>query len=272
MCFGKILSMALLLCCWAVPAFAGQEIVINGSTTVLPIMQKAGENFMSSHPDIVLHLSGDGSGNGLKALAEKQCDVAMSSRDLKGKEKHVATRNGVEPIRTTIALDAIVPVVNPANGVSGLSMAQLRDIFAGRIVNWKEVGGADANIVIVSRDTSSGTFEGWDDLVMHKTRVSPAALMQASNGAVVQAVANNRNALGYIGLGYLNTSVKGLAVNGVAPCAASTLDGLWPIARELYIFTNGQPAGAVRELLDYLLARDKGQQDVLEMGFVPVAR
>lgn len=215
-------------------------------------------------------ISGGGSGNGIKALGEKQCDVAMSSRDIKDKERAAAEKKGVKPVRIAVAVDAIVPVVNPENPVKDLTLEQLSSIYAGKVRNWKELGGQDAPIVVISRDTSSGTFESWQELVMKKERVTPAALMQASNGTVVQAVAKNKNAIGYIGLGYLDKSVKGLTVSKVAASAKTALDGEWPIARELYIFTNGDPKGGVKKLVDYLLAADKGQKDVLAVGYVPL--
>ena len=168
-------------------------------------------------------------------------------------------------------MDAIVPVVHPSNTVSGLTTQQLRDIYTGKVTNWKELGGADAKIVIISRDTSSGTFECWEELVMNKERVTPAALMQASNGAVVQAVSNNKNAVGYIGLGYLDKSTKGLKVNNVQASAQTALSKQWPVARELYIFTDGQPTGEVKALVDYLLDPGKGQKSVREVGYVPLA-
>lgn len=267
----RLLCAAVAAVGLAVPAAAG-ELIINGSTTVLPVVQKAGEAFMASHPSVHLSISGGGSGNGIKALLEKQCDIAMSSRDIQEKEKIAAAKNGVSPQRTAIAVDAIVPVVHPANKVSALTVQQLAGIYAGDIKNWKEVGGDDAKIVVVSRDTSSGTFESWHELVMNKARVTPSALMQASNGAVAQTVASNRNAIGYLGLGYLNASVKGLGVNGVTASAETALSRQWPIARELYIFTNGDPSGDARLFVDYLLAGDKGQKDVREAGFVPLAR
>ena len=268
MTIGKMLVTALTVLSLSTPALAAREIVINGSTTVLPVMQKAGEAFMASHPGVQLSISGGGSGNGIKALIDKQCDVAMSSRDIKGKEKAAADKNGVTPVRTAIAVDAIVPVVHPSNTVSGLTTQQLRDIYTGKVTNWKELGGADAKIVIISRDTSSGTFECWEELVMNKERVTPAALMQASNGAVVQAVSNNKNAVGYIGLGYLDNS--GDQVYG-GPSAQTALSKQWPVARELYIFTDGQPTGEVKALVDYLLDPGKGQKSVREVGYVPLA-
>ena len=252
MTIGKMLVTALTVLSLSTPALAAREIVINGSTTVLPVMQKAGEAFMASHPGVQLSISGGGSGNGIKALIDKQCDVAMSSRDIKGKEKAAADKNGVTPVRTAIAVDAT-------------------DIYTGKVTNWKELGGADAKIVIISRDTSSGTFECWEELVMNKERVTPAALMQASNGAVVQAVSNNKNAVGYIGLGYLDKSTKGLKVNNVQASAQTALSKQWPVARELYIFTDGQPTGEVKALVDYLLDPGKGQKSVREVGYVPLA-
>ena len=269
---GKLLAAALTVLCLGAPAMAAQQVVINGSTTVLPVVQKAGEAFMASHPGTELSISGGGSGNGIKALLEKQCDIAMSSRDIKDKEVEAAAKNGVTPLRTPIAIDAIVPVVNPANKVAALTVEQLRDIFAGKVTNWKDLGGEDAQIVAVSRDTSSGTFESWEELVMNKERVSPKALMQASNGAVVQTVSKNKNAIGYVGLGYVDKSTKPLKVNNVTADAETAVSKQWPIARELYIFTNGAPKGVVKEFVDYLLAPDKGQKDVLEVGYVPLSK
>lgn len=272
MTIGKLFATALTVLSLSAPAFAAQQVVINGSTTVLPVVQKAGESFMASHPDIELSISGGGSGNGIKALLEKQCDIAMSSRDIKDKEVDAAKKNGVTPNRIAIAVDAIVPVVNPANTVSNLTTAQLRDIYSGKITNWKELGGADGKIVVISRDTSSGTFECWQELVMKEERVNPAALMQASNGAVVQTVSKNKNAIGYVGLGYMDKSTKGLKVNDVTATPQTALSKQWPVARELYVFTNGAPAGGAKAFVEYLLDPGKGQKDVLEVGYVPLGK
>lgn len=269
MSLGKILACTVLTLTMAAPAMAGQ-LVINGSTTVLPVMQKAGEGFMAAHPDIQLSISGGGSGNGIKALIEGQCAVAMSSRGMKEKEVQAAEAKGVKPCSITIAFDAIVPVVHPSNKVKNLTNDQLRDIYAGKITNWKELGGKDGKIVVISRDTSSGTFECWNELVMRGERVMPAALMQASNGTVIQAVAKNVNAIGYVGLGYLNESVHGVTVDGKEPTPANAVSKTWPISRELYIFTNGEPAGEVKTLVNYLLDPGKGQKNVLEIGYVPL--
>ena len=193
-------------------------------------------------------------------------------RDMKDKEKEACKAKNINPVRTTIAVDAIVPVVNPGNPLKEITSEQLKDIYAGKITNWKEVGGKDGKIVVVSRDSSSGTFECWNELIMKKERVAPSALMQASNGAVVQAVAKNPNAIGYIGLGYLNSSVKGLHVDKKEPTAQNALSKTWPISRELYIFTNGEPQGDAKALVTYLLDPTKGQKNVAEVGYIPLGK
>ncbi|MDR1947370.1 MAG: phosphate ABC transporter substrate-binding protein [Desulfovibrio sp.] len=272
----RIISIFLLAGClttaavFSVPAAAAEEIIITGSTTVLPVMQKAGEAFMAANPGISLSISGGGSGNGIKALNEGLCQVAMSSRDIKESELKEGAGKGVNAVRTAIAVDALVPVIHPENPVKNLTVAQLRGIYSGKITNWKEVGGKDENIVTVSRDSSSGTFETWQELIMTPDKVSPAALSQASNGAVAQAVAGNRRSIGYIGFGYLNSSLKKVDVNGVEARPETALAKKWPIARELYVFTNGAPAGAVKKLTDYLLDPRKGQKAVAETGYIPL--
>ena len=255
----------------ALPATAAQqEIIINGSTTVLPVMQTAGEAFMVANPDITLAISGGGSGNGIKALNEGLCDIAMSSRDIKDSEVEQGKAKNVTPVKTPVAVDALVPVVHPENPVKALSIEQLRDIYAGKVTNWKDLGGKDDTIVVISRDTSSGTYETWVELIMKKEKVAPSALLQASNGAVAQAVAKNKKAIGYIGFGYLNNALKKLDVNGIEATPATALAKQWPIARELYIFTNGQPSGAVKKLIDFLVDPQKGQKAVSEVGYIPL--
>ena len=252
------------------PAMAADEIVINGSTTVLPVMQKVAENYMAIHPGTVLSISGGGSGNGVKALTDSLCQIAMSSRDMKANEMELAKSKGVNPVRIPVAVDALLPIVHPGNSVASLSVDQLRGIFSGEITNWKEVGGADKKIAVISRDTSSGTYETWDERIMKKTKVTPAALLQASNGAVVQAVSKNPNAIGYIGFGYMEKSVKGLDIGALKASPESALSGTWPIARELYLFTNGEPSGEIKKLIDYVLDPQKGQKAVAEVGFIPL--
>ena len=249
--------------------FAAESIVIKGSTTVLPIAQAALEAYMKTNKGVQISLSGAGSGDGIKALIDKTTDIANSSREIKKEEIDLAKVKGVNPFAHVIAYDAIIPVVNPKNKVKGLSIDQLSQIYQGKITNWKEVGGDDLKIIVISRDSSSGTFESWDHFIMKKVKVTPRAQMLASNGAIVTAVANNKYALGYLGMGYVNKSVKGLSVNDVTATAETALSKKYPLSRELYMYTNGEPTGEVTKFIAFVKGPE-GQKIVAKEGFVPL--
>ena len=250
-------------------AFADESIVIKGSTTVLPVAQVASEAYMKAHPGVNISLSGGGSGNGIKALIDGSTDIANASRFIKDKEVKLAQGKGIYPVPHRIAIDAIVPIVHVDNPVADLSAEQLSLIYQGKIKNWKEVGGKDLKIVVVSRDTSSGTYEVWEEKILHKAKVTPRAQLQASNGAVIQTVSKNRYAIGYIGLGYLNTTVKATMVNGIEATIETALSGTYPIARPLFMFTNGWPRGIVSDFINFVVSTE-GQKLVRMEGFVPL--
>ena len=249
--------------------FAGSSIVIKGSTTVLPIAQGTLEAFMKNNPDVQISLSGGGSGEGIKALIDKTADIATSSREIKKEEITLAQTKGIKPVAHVVAHDAIIPVVHPKNKVSNLSIDQLSQIYQGKITNWKEVGGEDLKIVVISRDSSSGTFESWDHFVMKKAKVTPKAQMLASNGAIVTAIAKNRYAIGYLGIGYINKSVKSLQVNGVTASVQTALSKEYPLSRELYMYTDGDAKGDVAKYLGFIKSAE-GQKIVVKEGFVPL--
>jgi len=267
----KIMVLAALVavCFAATTAWAGM-LQIKGSTTVLPIAQEVAEAYMSENPSVKISLSGGGTSNGIKALIDGTTDIANASRFIKNKEVSLAVGNGRYPVPFAVAYDSIIPIVHPSNPVANLTLAQLKGIYKGEIANWKDLGGPDKKIVIISRDTSSGTYETWEEKVMKKERVHPGALLQASNGAVAQAVAGNTHALGYIGIGYLNDSVKGLTVEGVQGSFETTLNGTYPISRALYMFTSGWPEGEVLDFINYVLHPAKGQPLVKKSGYVPL--
>jgi phosphate transport system substrate-binding protein len=250
-------------------AVAAENVVIKGSTTVLPVAQAALEAYMKAHPGVNISLSGGGSGEGIKALIDKSADIATSSREIKDKEVELAKSKGINPVAYTVAIDALTPIVHPKNKVNGLTIDQLSQIYQGKIKNWKEVGGDDLQIVVVSRDSSSGTFESWAHLVLSNAKVTPKAQLQASSGAVVQAVSKNRYAISYVGIGYLNTSVKALTVNGVQASAKTALSKEYPIARPLYMYTNGKPEGVVADFIKFVLS-PAGQKLVAKEGFIPL--
>ena len=251
-------------------ALAAGNIVIKGSTTVLPVAQVTLEAYMKANPGVNISLSGGGSGEGIKALLDKSTDIANSSREIKDKEIELAKSKGVNPVETIVAIDAIVPIVNPKNKVKNLSVDQLSQIYQGKIKNWKEVGGDDLQIVVVSRDSSSGTFEAWAEMILHKAKVTPKAQMQASNGAIVQTVSKNKYAIGYIGLGYINKAISPLTVNNVQATAKTAISKEYPVARPLYMYTNGQPSGETAKFIKFVLST-AGQKLVAKAGFVPLA-
>jgi phosphate transport system substrate-binding protein len=266
--FGAVVFSMVLWMGAAGPAVAG-SVVIKGSTTVLPIAQKAAEDFMKINPDVNISVSGGGSGNGVKALIDGTTDIADSSRFIKDKEVEVAMQKGVFPVPHRVALDCVVPVVHAGNPITQITLDQLKDIYTGKVTGWKELGGTDKPIVVISRDTSSGTYEVREEKVLHKEKVTPKALLQASNGAVVQAVAQNPNAIGYIGIGYVSPEVKALTVNGVEASATTALNGTYPVSRALFMFTSGWPEGDVMSFINFVVG-PAGQKIVKEEGYVPL--
>jgi len=255
---------------WAAEDVNKGKLVIKGSTTVLPVAQKVAEAYMKEFPDVKISISGGGSGNGMKALIDGSTDIGDSSRFIKDKEVKLAVERGVYPVPFAVAYDCIVPVVHPSNSMKNISMDQLKDIYEGKLKNWKEIGGPDRPFVVISRDTSSGTYEVWHKKVLKKARVFPGALLQASNGAVVQAVSKNKNAIGYIGLGYLDSSVKALSVDNIVGSEETTLDGTYPVSRPLFMFTPGWPKGITAKFINYVVHPEKGQKYVKDAGYVPL--
>jgi phosphate transport system substrate-binding protein len=267
--FRKTVFAIIALAMMSGMSFAGSSIVIKGSTTVLPIAQGTLEAFMKKHPEVQISLSGGGSGEGIKALIDKTTDIATSSREIKKEEVELAKTKNINPVASVVAHDAIVPVVHPQNKVKNLSIDQLSQIYQGKITNWKEVGGDDLQIVVISRDSSSGTFESWDHFVMKKAKVAPQAQMLASNGAIVTAIAKNRYAIGYLGIGYVNKSVKPLQVNGITASIATALSKEYPLSRELYMYTDGDAKGDVAKYIAFVKSAE-GQKIVVKEGFVPL--
>ncbi len=247
----------------------GERVVVKGSTTVLPITQKAAEAFQKAE-GIPVFVEGSGSGNGIKALIDGSCEIANSSRGMKPEEIEAAKRKGRAVKEITVAYDMIVPIVHPSNPVRNITMDQLRAIYDGSITNWKQLGGADETIVAVSRDTSSGTYEIWHEKVMKKIDVRKDALLQASNGAILTTVAGNPKAIGYVGFGYLNDSIAPLKVNGVMVTLENGKSGAFPISRMLYMYVSAEGLSEpAKKFIDYLLSPE-GQDLVKEAGFIPI--
>jgi len=262
----RLWVIVLIMLGMVAPCYA-EKIVIEGSTTVLPIAQRAAEVFMDSNPAADISVRGGGSGVGIASLIDGTCDIADASRPIKDSELEKAASNGRSPKANVVAMDGICVVVNTANAVNGLTRKQVKDIYTGKISNWKEAGGSDSKIVVISRDSSSGTFEAFGELVLKGEKARPDALLQASNQAVVSAVSRTPGAIGYAGLGYLTSSVKAIDIDGVKPSKESVLTGSYGIGRPLFMYTDGKPKRAVKNFIDFVLS-ERGQRLVEEEGFV----
>jgi len=249
---------------------AGQiTITIKGSTTVLPIAQATAEVFMDRHPEVNISVQGGGSGFGIASLIDGSTDIADASRPMKEKEIIKARSKGVYPHEIIVAKDGIAIIVHPSNPVDNLTSDQILDIYSGKISDWSSLGGKNMKIVVVSRDTSSGTYEAFEELALKGERVRPDALTTASNQQVAMTVANTPGAIGYIGLGYLSSRLKAVKVNGI-PCTADTvISGKYPLSRPLFMYTNGKPKGIIKDYIGFVLS-EEGQRLVREQGYVGI--
>jgi phosphate transport system substrate-binding protein len=247
-----------------------ESLSVTGSTTVLPVAQKAAEAYMDTHLQADIQVSGGGSSVGVQAVGEGTADIGMASRDLKDSEKEKYP----DLVQHVVARDGIAVIVHPSNTMETVTTAQAKAIYQGTITNWKEIGGPDLAIVVVGRDSASGTREFFQEAVMNKEDFVPTQLEKNSNGAVKQTIAQTPGAIGYVGLGYIDPTVKALKVdvNGTAvePTVAAVVSGDYPIARSLNMFTKGEATGLAKDYLDFILSPD-GQTIVEEEGFVPVA-
>jgi phosphate transport system substrate-binding protein len=266
----KIFIMMLMICVIMPAAFGAQEINMVGSTTVLPIAQATAEAFMEENKNIEISVGGGGSSIGAKALMSGTCDIANSSRPLKDSEIDQAISKGIKPQPHIVAMDGIVVIVNRSNNLKNIPLADLKAIYTGDIKNWTEVGDSNQDIVVVSRDTASGTFEAFSVLALGGAKVRADSLMQASNQAVLTTVAQTPNAIGYIGLGYVSDAVNVVTVDGITASKDTVLTMKYPISRPLYMYTGGQASGAIKKYLDFVKSAE-GQKIVEAQGFVAIA-
>ncbi len=247
----------------------GTKVVIKGSTTVLPITQKAAEEYRRLS-GVSISLEGSGSGNGIKSLLDGTCDIANSSREMKDEEVKLAAVKKLKIREIPVAYDMIVPIVHPSNTVNNLTLDQLKAIYDGSLTDWSQAGGKPGRIVVLSRDTSSGTYEIWEKIVMKKTDVRRDALLQASNGAILSIISENPQAIGYVGYGYINDSVKACTVNSMQGTIENGKSGKYPISRKLYMYVNEvKMSPDTQGFIDFLLG-SQGQTLVKNAGFIPL--
>ncbi|PKN62016.1 MAG: phosphate-binding protein [Deltaproteobacteria bacterium HGW-Deltaproteobacteria-15] len=259
---------------------AEKTIENKGSDTLVNLALAWAEEYMREHPEVRISVTGGGSGTGIASLMNGTADIANASRDMKAEEIREAKANGITPMEFVVARDAIAVVVNPSNPVSRLTIQQISDIYTGKIANWRELGGENRPIVLLSRESNSGTYVYVLENVIRmgdprsKLLFSPDTLLMPSSEGISTEVRQNPNAIGYDGLGYVTPDQKVLAVARdagrpyVLPSIATVNDGSYPISRPLYMYTAGEPGGQVKSFLDWLLG--PGQKQVTRLGFVPL--
>lgn len=258
-----------------------QTIQNKGSDTMVNLALAWAEAYREQQPDVAIAVTGGGSGTGIAALINGTVDIANASREMKDDEIEQARAQGIEPIEHLVAVDALAVIVNPANPVSQLTIDQLADIFTGRVTNWQELGGDDALIILVSRETNSGTHVYFLDEVVRKGEsdnediFAPQTMLMPSSVGITSEIQRNPHAIGYDGLGYVTEHEKLIAVASdasapyVLPSVHSGADGSYPIARGLYMYTAGEPTGAIADFIAWIVG-PAGQQIVADLGFVPL--
>jgi len=260
-----------------------ETIENKGSDTIVNLALAWAEYYQVLHPEIRISVTGGGSGTGLAALVNNTVDIANASRRIKPEEIEAAQANGIEPFEFIIARDAIAVIVNPENPIENLSLQQLSDIYSGKINNWLELGGEDRPIVRLSRETNSGTHVYFLEEVLrlgdkkNKTLFSTDTLLMPSSEGIGVEIRQNPNAIGYDGLGYVTDEMKVVGVARTAdseyiwPSADTVNNGTYPISRDLYMYTSGEPVGLVKTYMEWILSAE-AQQIVTELGFVPIQR
>lgn len=258
--------VAIVIIAGAVLALGGggqqEKIDIVGSTSVQPVAEKLAAEYMKKHPNVKINVQGGGSSVGIKSAQDGTADIGTSSKELKPDEKKGLTEY-------LIGKDGIAIIVNSKNTVSDLSQDQVKDIFSGKITNWKEVGGPDAKITVITREDGSGTRKAFEEIVMgKKTKIKKDAIVESSTEAVKQAVKQDANAIGFISLANLDETVKALKIDGVAPSEQTVADGSYKIQRPFLFLVKGSAQGAVKDFIDWVLSPE-GQAIVKSEKVVP---
>jgi len=254
-------------------------IQAKGSDTMVNAIQMVSEEFMKQYPHVFIAVTGGGSGVGIASLINKTCDVATASREMKPKEIEIANKRGVYPKEIVVAFDGVAVIVNKNNPIGKLTIEDLHNIFTGKATNWKQFGGRDLHIVTLSREVSSGTHMYFKEEVIQlgkkdsKEEFSGETLLLTSSQAIVEEVAGNEEAIGYLGMGYLSDRTKALQIaksaEAYSPNIENVLKKTYPLSRGLYAYTDGESQGIVKLFIEFTLS-PAGQKQFAESGFVPV--
>ncbi len=264
---------ATLLACFGV-VLAVSTITIKGSDTLVRLGQRWAEEYMKQHKDLVIQVSGGGSGTGIAALLNGTTDICEASRDMKEKEYQLAKEKGITPYRVSVALDGIAVFLNKENPVEVLSLAQLKGMYTGAITNWKEVGGPDHRIILYGRENNSGTYVFFKEHVLDNEDYAAETQTLPGTAAVVNAVSKDKYGIGYGGIAWASgvkfaKVKKDTDAKAIEPSLESVSSGTYPISRELYWFFNGKPTGELQKLVNWALSPE-GQKIATEVDYIPL--
>jgi phosphate transport system substrate-binding protein len=243
------------------PGMQYERIEIAGSTSVQPVVEKLAEKYMEKHPNVKINVQGGGSGLGIRTTQQGIVDIGTSSKQLKDDEKE-----GLQEF--VIGTDGIVIALNNENNITDLSTEQLKDIFSGKITNWEEVGGADAPIHVIVRESGSGTLSSFQSLVMEKTNIIKDAIVQSSTEAVKQAVKQDPYAIGFVSFSHMSSDVKAIEINGITPSETTIADGSYPLQVPFLFLTKGTPTGVTKDFIDWVFSPE-GQAIIRDEKVVP---
>lgn len=260
-----LLTSLLVLALTGTSIAVAEDIDIAGSTTVQPLAELLGEAFESANADVRIIVQGGGSSVGVRSAANGTADIGNASREVKDSEM----AENPDLVVHTIARDGIAIVVHSEVPVDGLSLEQVRSIFAGEVTNWSQVGGPDRVITVVAREEGSGTRAAFEDMVMDDALICASAMLLPSNGAVRTAVSTTPDCIGFLSFGYIDQQVKPLAIDGVAASVETAADGTYPVVRPLNMVTKGEPSGVVADFLEFVMSAD-GQAIVADEGYISV--
>jgi len=255
----SVLSLLIVLSFLVGCGSAGDGVVVAGSTSVQPYIEILAEDYAHINPEIEIYVQGGGSAAGITAAENETADLGMSSRGLKEEEEWLWSLE--------IAKDGLAMIIHPQNPVSELSLSELQKIYTGQITNWSEVNGPDHRIHVIAREEGSGTRSAFESLVMGDMEISPKSIVQASNGAVKQLVADDKYSIGFISLGLIDEKVKTIALDNIAPTKENVINGSYTLSRPFLLVAYEEPIGEVKEFVDFIMS-PVGQKILADEGLI----
>ena len=262
-----VLSVVLLVLTAGCLGTEERTLTIAGSSTLLPMNQECARILMEGNPNLRISVSGGGSGHGVMAVGSDEVDIGAASRDIKSKEMEMYP----DIKQVGVGTDSVAIILHSSNSATELSMEEASKIFSGEIKNWKEVGGSDAEIHVVTREEGSGTRDVFEKFVIdpYGVEIAAEASVKPSNGEIRASISRDENSMGFVSLGYIDSSIKGVKLDGIEPTVENVLSGEYTITRTLYLITNGEPDELEKAFIDFVLS-EEGQNIVEELGYIKI--